>query len=296
MAPSPKSTRWVFTLNNPTDDEEQLTADFLETTKYGIAGIEVGESGTRHIQGFFILESQQRLSYVRQAFSNRAHYESAKGTSQQASDYCKKDGNYEEYGALPTSQGKRTDLEDFKSWVVSQDSKPTEREIAHQFPALFTRYPRLLLLVEHLQPLPDLVQGDLNPWQLELDQLLETTPDDRSVHFFVDPEGAKGKSWFTRWYISRHFNAAQTLKIGKRDDLTHTIDETKTVFFFDIPRGGMEHFQYTVVEQLKDQLVFSPKYHSKTKILRKPVHVIVFANEDPDMSAMTEDRYVMHYI
>jgi hypothetical protein len=53
----------------------------------------------------------------------------------------------------------------------------------------------------------------------------------------------------------------------------------------------MEYMQYGVLEQLKDQLIFSPKYESVCKVLPQPVHVIVFCNEMPDITKMTEDRY-----
>lgn len=83
----------------------------------------------------------------------------------------------------------------------------------------------------------------------------------------------------------------QRLSIGRRDDLAFAIDVSKRLFVFDIPRGSMEYLQYNILEQLKDQMVFSPKYQSATKILPHPVHVIVFTNENPDLTKMTPDRY-----
>lgn len=81
------------------------------------------------------------------------------------------------------------------------------------------------------------------------------------------------------------------LSSGKRDDVAHAIDETKDVFLFNIPRGGMEYLNYTVLEQIKDKMVFSPKYNSRTKIFRQNTHVIVFCNEEPNMAKMTRDRF-----
>jgi len=49
--------------------------------------------------------------------------------------------------------------------------------------------------------------------------------------------------------------------------------------------------QYGVLEQLKNRMVFSPKYNSCHKIIRRISHVIVFINEEPDMNALTGDRY-----
>jgi hypothetical protein len=71
------------------------------------------------------------------------------------------------------------------------------------------------------------------------------------------------------------------------------VDESKRIFLFNIPRGQMEYLQYSVMEQLKDRMVFSPKYQSSTKLLRFVPHVVVFCNEAPDMEKMTADRYIL---
>nr|AUF34970.1 putative replication-associated protein [uncultured virus] len=83
----------------------------------------------------------------------------------------------------------------------------------------------------------------------------------------------------------------QILSGGKRDDIAHAIDPSKQIFLFNVPRGGMEYLQYTILEQIKDRMVFSPKYNSQTKILRNRAHVVVFSNEMPDIEKMTHDRY-----
>ena len=52
----------------------------------------------------------------------------------------------------------------------------------------------------------------------------------------------------------------------------------------------------SVLEKVKDQLVFSSKYASRVKVLPHPVHVVVFSNEQPDMAVTTEDRYNVHML
>lgn len=290
-----KNRRWVFTLNNYTAEDELKISDFCESDRcvYGIVGREVGEGGTPHLQGFLILSSPQRLSFLRTNVSGRAHYEVARGTSQEASDYCEKDNDFSTYGTLPDNQGGRTDIDRFKEWVTNAESRPSQREIAREFPGLFLRYPRLVELVEHLRPQPDLVGPDeqLRDWQINLNNMLVEDPDDRTINFIVDEAGGQGKSWFVRYMLSKQPDLVQVLSIGKRDDIAYAIDDTKSIFLFDIPRRSMEFFQYSIVEKLKDRLVFSAKYASKIKILEEQVHVCVFCNERPDMYAMTGDRY-----
>lgn len=291
-----QARRWCFTLNNPTDDEEQHLADNFENAEewtYAVLGRERGENGTPHIQGFFIGVQPKRLSFLRRTISDRAHFEVARGTSQQAADYCKKDGNFDEFGTFPANNGKRNDIDAFRTWVTEQSTTPSEREIARAFPSLYLRYPRLVTLTSHLRPEPNLQSGEQYEWQRELEEELSGEPDDRSIIFYVDPEGGKGKTWFVRHYLSKHPETTQFLSIGKRDDLAYAIDESKSVFLFDIPRGSMEYFQYSVIEKLKDQMIFSAKYASRTKLLEHKVHIVVFCNEAPDMDKMTSDRYII---
>jgi len=290
-----KSRRFCFTINNPTDDDHQTVADFLDSPRvtYGIVARETGESGTPHLQGFLVLASPQRFSFLHSNLCARAHLEVARAKSDQAADYCKKEGDFDEYGSLPDHAGKRSDIDEFKEWVSSQSTRPSEREIARAFPGLFLRYrSSLMALTEHLSPHPVFGIGDeLRGWQQHLDETLDSQPDDRTIIFCVDPDGNSGKSYYVRHRLSKYPEYTQALSVGKRDDLCLCIDETKRVFLFDIPRGGMEFLQYTVLEKLKDQVIFSGKYQSATKLLPHPVHVVVFCNEHPDENKMTHDRY-----
>lgn len=299
MAPSPQARRWVFTLNNPTDDEEQRLADHFELGdpfRYAVFGREVGDSGTPHLQGFIILTTPKRRNWLTQRFFPRCYLEPAVADSTAASDYCKKTGVFDEFGELPSEQGKRTDVDRLRQWIIDHPTRPTQREIALEFFGLSLRYGRRIEeLIDHLRPQEALVSDAavLKPWQRDLEQFLGSQPDDRTITFFVDEDGNSGKSWFCRYWITRFAEQTQVLSVGKRDDLAYAVDVTRKFFFFDIPRGCMQFLQYSVLESLKDQIIFCNKYESKTKIIPTPVHVIVFCNEMPDMESMTEDRYMI---
>jgi len=98
-----KSKYWCFTLNNPTQGEEAVlhaigNGDMLVT--YLVLGREVGVNGTPHIQGYVEFRSRWDLVRCQQRFMMRAHYEPRRGTPQEAAEYCKKDGDYDEYGII----------------------------------------------------------------------------------------------------------------------------------------------------------------------------------------------------
>lgn len=289
-----RSKSWCFTLNNWTNDELQSITALAsrDEVPYLIFGREIGDNQTPHLQGFIQLSVRQRLPYLRRLIP-RAHFEAARGTPKQAADYCKKDNDYDEFGEIQQRQGKRSDWDELRDFVISAGSVPSNRELASNFPALFSRSTRIREICAAFLPTPVLIDG--NPregFQADLYRVIEQECEStRIVRFVVDFVGNKGKSWFCAYALSKLPERVQVLSVGKRDDLAHAIDETKDIFLFDCPRGSMEFLQYSVLEKLKDRMIFSPKYSSTVKILTKLPHVIVFCNEEPDNRKMSHDRY-----
>ena len=288
-----QSKRWCFTLNNYTQGEYDLLCDALENCKYGVVGKEIAETGTPHLQGFCIFDTNRRLNAVRRYLGLRGHYEAARGTSEQASTYCKKGGDFREFGSLPNQGGKRNDISSFVRWVSDVDGRArSEREIMLEYPALYMRYRgSCLRMAELLAPTPQQQPGELREWQRELECDLLDEPDDRSVRFVIDEEGGRGKSWFIRYMLTKYPDLTQRLSVGKRDDLAYAIDTSKRMMLFDVPRECMKYLQYSILEGLKDGFLFSGKYASSCKFFYHKVHVYVFCNEEPDYEKLSMDRF-----
>mgnify|MGYP000467318534 CR=1 FL=1 len=297
-----RGRRWVFTLNNPSTEEIESTKTNLQhdDVRYGIFGREVGASGTPHLQGFIIFKNAKSLRALRQRYGPRGHYELARGTSIQARDYCKKDGSYEEFGDFPNESGRRTDLEELIAWAdefEEEHGRPAESpDVAKEQPQAIVKYPRFTRLCELRSKrvlFPDV--EELHGWQDEIFQLLEDNPDDRQVNFVIDTEGGKGKTTLCKLIMNKYPDRTQILTVGKRDDLAFAVKQSCDIFLFNIPRSSIEFLSYSLLEQLKDRLVFCGKYQSKMKVLRKTPHVFVFTNEYPDETKLTDGR-IKHII
>jgi len=143
-----------------------------------------------------------------------------------------------------------------------------------------------------LEP-PVIREGEPRDWQRVLSDELDGPADDRSIIFYIDEIGETGKTWFQQWYFSAHQNSCQILGVGRSVDMAFAVDANKHVFLINVPRDGMQFFQYSIAEQLKDRMVFSTKYASEMKILAQNTHVIIFANEYPDESKLSADRIII---
>jgi len=98
MAQGSLAKRWVFTYNNYTLEIESLIKGL--DCAYCCYGREVGESGTPHLQGCICFNTQKRLTACKKILPS-AHWEIMRGNIVEASDYCKKDGEFEEFGLMP---------------------------------------------------------------------------------------------------------------------------------------------------------------------------------------------------
>lgn len=101
------------TLNNWTEEEYALLIPALnDSCTYYVVGKEIGkQNGTPHLHIYAELMYKQRMTWVKHYISARAHWEPRHKSGKQAADYCKKDGDFIEYGEMKVPHpGTRKDI------------------------------------------------------------------------------------------------------------------------------------------------------------------------------------------
>lgn len=76
-----------FTINNP---KGQIDYENMPGLKYMVFQLEQGANGTVHYQGYAEFSKQYSLKQL-QVILPGGHFETRRGTAQQAADYCKKE-------------------------------------------------------------------------------------------------------------------------------------------------------------------------------------------------------------
>jgi len=132
-----RSRKWQLTINNPVEkglihEELKLRLSNLKQLVYWCMADEVGgEEGTYHTHIYIAFSNAVRFSTLKTKFEV-AHFEMARGTSQENKDYVFKEGKWfndkkgdtnlrdthEEYGEMPVErQGARNDLNDLYDMI-----------------------------------------------------------------------------------------------------------------------------------------------------------------------------------
>lgn len=134
-------------------------------------------------------------------------------------------------------------------------------------------------------------------WHHDLMEELKADPDDRSINWFVDLEGGKGKTSFARHMADYHGDRTCVISATKSADILTMVEEHYEVYIIDIPRCAGEFCPYNALEQIKNGLVTDAKLKKKAKVTRfNPPHVIVFANHEPSFDKMSADRWVLRHL
>lgn len=127
-------------------------------------------------------------------------------------------------------------------------------------------------------------------WQLEVMDIITQEPDDRTIHWFWEPDGNVGKTTLCKYLVVKHNALVLT---GKANDMYHMIAKfpnKRKLILVDVPRTSLDYVNYAAIENIKNGLICSGKYEGAQLVFNCP-HVIVFANEPPDVDKMSKDRW-----
>ena len=129
--------------------------------QYIIYGLEVGESGTPHLQGYVHFPNAVSAGHVKATLGNRVHIEIRHGSIQQAVQYCKKEGTFFERGHVrqSTKENKYADIVE----LAEQGKLVTIKE---DYPFFYLMYkPKLeALMAPDLHPFTDDLHDHFEWW------------------------------------------------------------------------------------------------------------------------------------
>ncbi|AXH72094.1 MAG: putative viral replication protein [Circoviridae sp.] len=285
-----------FTVNNPVVTKQSLLDTLKEQSiKKCIIGSEVGEYGTRHLQGYVMFRNPRSFAAIK-VLIPKAHIEKANGTEAANFEYCSKDGDFVSFGEfrnLRQSGSKRN--RDILRSILRHKTKDyissgAYINRAHVFSdiARTIRFDRFdIYMYGQLRTLV------LRKFQLQLlTQLF--TQDDRKICWVYDTFGGKGKSMLAKYlhYVYRYelFDGVTSAR-----DCAPLMRDVPSGIVFDVTRTDSAHFSYQTLEQVKNGYVMSGKYQGYIKKF-KIVPVIVFSNFMPIRDSLSDDRWDIHNI
>lgn len=298
---------YCATLNNYTEADVATLRTPNSKLQYIIVGHEIGESGTPHLQIYFQLATQTKMTTIKNWGGPwaRMHFEAARGTDVQAADYCKKEGNFFELGERK-AMGKKGARNDLKAIQDDIEKGHTYDEICTAHFSTAAHCSKFIKervqardTQKQLNALRERYESSLlRPWQQELLDVVMETPCPRKIHWLWENQGNVGKSWMTNYLGALH--GATILTAGKKVDLTYIYATSPTkIVVFDLSRTNetteeqRKHYLdgiYSLAEDLKNGRLVSTKYESKT-VFFEPPHVVFFANFEPDYTKWSADRY-----
>lgn len=117
-----QSKHWCFTFNNYPENLEQFEQDISCFTCKWIYGKEIGDSGTKHLQGYFETKIKKRFENIKSVLLKNyptIHLERTRNI-ECSIEYCKKDGNFKQKGFPKQYTGKDLPTKDMLyPWQLS---------------------------------------------------------------------------------------------------------------------------------------------------------------------------------
>lgn len=272
-----RGTRWCATIHGARPDETcpilgRLKSQF-QKDEYALAAVayETGQHGIHpHWQVYFQTAKQSRM---KQRFADLLgedvgfHIELAKGTRNANLVYVYAVHKQHEIGWVHYAKG-------------------------HVPPASYRPYKTQNLLW---------LRDNMKPWQRWITDKVTQRADYRDILWVWEPEGNTGKTYLAKYL---HYFHGAILTGGSSGDMKHAIARWKQItghypitIIIDVARADkMRPDGYKAIEQMKNALFFSGKYESGMVASCNPPHIVVFANQPPNVKMFSSDRWVVRKI
>lgn len=157
-----RSRSWCWTLNNYGEADVAGVDALQMAASYTVYGKEVGESGTPHLQGYSYFAQPKSLKQLKE-WLPRAHLEISRGTPEEAANYCKKDGDFQEFGEPPMTKKRKGECgKEFWDDVLSKAKAGRIDEIDSKVQV--THYRTLKAIKSDFAPMPADNEEIVNFW------------------------------------------------------------------------------------------------------------------------------------
>lgn len=142
------------------------------------------------------------------------------------------------------------------------------------------------------------IEDKLYHWQKKLVEVWDQ-PADRRIYWIWSKHGSAGKTTFGKHLL--HYYKDTIIVGGKAHDIRNAViqyhEKTKRWpkrVIINIPRDH-DRIDYEGFENVKDMFFYSGKYEGGM-VSQEPCHVVVFANEHPNVKKMSLDRWAIYQI
>lgn len=141
-------------------------------------------------------------------------------------------------------------------------------------------------------------RSDLNEEQTQIAEIFDVDEDPkfgRKIYWFWESVGGWGKSVLATYFVDQ-MNAI--IVSGAKKDILSGVSSMVVdgkypkLIVVDIPRCNANSFSIQAIESVKNGMFFNEKYESGMCRFPRP-HICIFANEPPDVSQMSADRWVI---
>lgn len=249
------SVHWIFTLNNPTEEEKKLFKLCQRWIKRYIFQLEKGEKcGTLHLQGYVeFIEKVRPLSIVP---STRIKWMKC------------------------LIRGRKNNYADAIAYCQKQSTKVAG-------PWFYGIAPMRLDTVCN--------DTNLTKWMKDLVYKLDKTPDDRTVRWWWSEKGGFGKSQFAKYLFNKYNgimigDRACDMAQAIRGWAEENKGQCPWLCIIDLARHQGNKIDWSGIEQVKNGSIFSPKFKSIGVRSASP-HVVIFSNSPPDWEGnISEDK------